>query len=320
MKLKRFLRIIGLTMLCLAALGLCACGGDEQGAGGRPEVTTDLLAQQPQNSVTVFYQAADSEVLVPLVYGINSSRDTIWIALDRLLAGPADSFCRAVVPAGVKMKDLYYANGTVNVSLTGDGELSAEEINAEAIFATVNNELTEQKNEQAPVQVYYNDQPLFEKPFYCDAVNDFGGGREGSYVYFSDSQAMYVVPLKLAVNRDDYKQPEDYLAALLKAWQNEPPAASGLYTAALSDCRLAVSLSDGLLTLDFDRELSEISGTAQETLFVNTLLATLADVEYVEAVRFTVNGEPVAMLSHGTDLSEPLPVPHDEFVFNVVNN
>lgn len=316
MKINRPFKLLALSAVCLLAVCLAGCGDNQQGEGGRPDVTPDLLSHQPQSSVTVFYLAEDSDVLVPLVYGINSSRDTIWVALEKLLAGPADSFCRAVVPQGVKMKDLYFANGTVNISLTGDGELTADDINAEAIFATVNNELAEQENAWASVQVYYNDQPLFDEPYYREAVNDFGGGEAGSYVYFADSQAMYVVPLKLAVNRADYADTGAYLQALLAAWAGEAPAESGVYSALPAGINLnSLSLSDGALTLDFNDALLQIGGTAQQNLFVNSLLATLFRVDEVTSVSFSVNGE---ALAPGTDLGEPLTVPHDDFNFNVV--
>lgn len=320
MDMKKFRRRIWPAVLCLLALCLAACGNDQPGTDGRPEVTPDLLSHQPQSSVTVYYLAADADVLVPVVYGINSSRDTIWVALDKLLAGPADGFCRAVVPQGIKMKDLYYANDTVHISLTGDGELTAADINAEAIFATVNNELVEQNNKMTAVQVYYDDKPLFDEPYYREAVNDFGGGAEGSYVYFTDSQAMYVVPLRLPVLRDDHPEFKDYLHALMSCWTSAPPEHSGLYSVMPQDILVNyVRLEDGLLTIDFNEALLEISGSAQEKLFTDTLLATFFRIDEVQTVSFSVNGKPLAELAQDSNLSEPLAVPHGDFLFNMVN-
>ena len=106
--------------LLLLIFSLTACQNKPQQEPGRSELTTDLLSKQPQTSVTAFFKAPDCPVLVPLVFGINSSRDTIWVALEKLLAGPPDAFVEAVIPAGIKMKDLYFADGTVHIKLTGD--------------------------------------------------------------------------------------------------------------------------------------------------------------------------------------------------------
>lgn len=324
MKINRLIRAVGLLAVLMMAMGLAACGGGEENPTGRPDVTKDLLSQQPQSSVTVFYLAEDTDILIPQVYGVNSTRDTVWVALEKLLAGPADGFCRAVVPQGVKMKDLYEVGGVVTVSLTGDVELAEDNsLLAEAVYATVNRELTEQERTMDAVQIIYNDTALFAEPYEQKAVNDFSGGRSGSYVYFTDSQAMYVVPLYLAVSEGG----NGYLNNLLGAWIGKPPTKSGLYSAVPQDLRInAVSLNDGALTIDFNSRVMAMNSSNEQRLFVDSLLATLFNVEEVRTVQVTVDGVPYAealqllsSVSGNSALSEPIEVPHGDYAFNVVN-
>ncbi len=319
-------KLLALLVLFLLALSLAACQPKPQQEPGRSELTTDLLSQQPQTSVTAFFKTPDCDVLVPLVFGINSSRDTIWVALEKLLAGPPDAFVEAVIPAGIKMKDLYFADGTVHIKLTGDVPLQLSEINLQAFWSTVNMELLEQDNTTAALLIYYNDNALLSEPYTAAAVNDFGGGQAGAYVYFADPQAMYLVPLCLPVCRADFEQEADFFTALLQAWAGPPPAESGVYStlAAVEGLELlsvswqAEGPNAGLLTLDFSGALAGIASSAQENLLLNSLLATLAPYRQVNEVQLLANGQPLDFLPSGLEIDQPLPVGHSLDMFNRV--
>lgn len=318
-------RLMGLALLLmLALLVLAGCGGGQDDPAGRPNLSKDLLSQQPQSSITVFYLAEDCDMLIPQVYGVNSTRDTVWIALEKLLAGPADGFCRQVLPQGIKMKDLYEADGEVMVLLTGDVELPEDlDLAARAMFATVRREMSEQGRNMEALQIYYNDKALFDEGCKFAAVNDFADGKDGSYVYYTDSQAMYVVPVYLPIK----ESASGYLSELLGAWAGQPPAKSGLYSAVPKDLQInGVSLDDGVLTIDFNSRVLAMNSSNEQKLFVDSLLATLFNVDEVKTVQVMVDGvayaEALALLSSvpgNTVLSEPIEVPHGDYSFNVVN-
>jgi germination protein M len=317
--MKKLSKALILCLLLSAVLGLAACQQKTTEQNTRTEVP-DLISQQPQTSVTAYFKSLDGDMLVPLSYGINSSRDTVWIALEKLLAGPPDSFVDAVVPQGVKMQDLYFANGTVNISLTGDIELKAENINLDALFATVNLELMSQDNTTASLLIYYNDEQLLDEPYYAGTINDFGGGENGAYVYYEDSQAMYLVPVCLPIYASDYDSDSAFFGALFAAWAADAPEGSNLYSALASDVKLlSADFSDGTLTLDFSSELLAIGGMSQEHMLTESLLATLSCYEQVQELQILVEGEVVSFLPHGTDISTPLSVDHDFYIPNKVN-
>jgi spore germination protein GerM len=317
--MKKLSKALILCLLLVGVLGLAACQQQTAGQNTRTEVP-DLISQQPQTSVTAYFKSQDGDMLVPLSFGINSSRDTVWIALEKLLAGPPDSFVDAVVPQGIKIKDLYFANDTVNISLTGDIALSPEDINLDAFFATVNLELISQDDTTASLLIYYNDEQLLDEPYYGGIVNDFGGGENGSYVYFEDSQAMYLVPLCLPIYASDYDSDSAFFGALFAAWAGDAPEGSNLYSALASDVELlSVDLQDNLLTLNFNSKLLEIGGMSQEHMLIESILAMLSPYEQVTEVQILVEGEAVSFLPHGTDISIPLSVDHDFYIPNKVN-
>lgn len=317
--MKKLSKALILCLLLMGVLGLAACQQKTSDQNTRTEVP-DLISQQPQTSVTAYFKSQDGDMLVPLSFGINSSRDTVWIALEKLLAGPPDSFVDAVVPQGIKIKDLYFANDTVNISLTGDIALSPEDINLDAFFATVNLELISQDDTTASLLIYYNDEQLLDEPYYGGIVNDFGGGENGSYVYFEDSQAMYLVPLCLPIYASDYDSDSAFFGALFAAWAGDAPEGSNLYSALASDVELlSVDLQDNLLTLNFNSKLLEIGGMSQEHMLIESILAMLSPYEQVTEVQILVEGEAVSFLPHGTDISIPLSVDHDFYIPNKVN-
>lgn len=317
--MKRYKLPYLLLMLLTIVLALAGCGQQENKPGGEQgERIPDLVSTQPQSSVVAFFKTPDCELLTPISFGINSSRDTIWIALEKLLAGPPDGFVEGVIPAGIKIKELYFAGGQVHIGLTGDEPLALADVNLLAIWATVNKELLEQDNTTAALRLYYNDEPLLAEPYTAEAVNDFGGGAAGARVYFSDPQAMYLVPLALPVFAADYASDGEYLAAVMTAWAAAPPEGSGVFSplpegAELLDCRL----EGDLLLLDFGPGLQNIASSSEGRLLLNSLLSTLARFPQVNQVQLLCGGEALAeSLPGGTDFSQPLPVAHDLDMIN----
>jgi len=309
----------------MLAVLLAGCQHSESPSPGRGEITPDLLSHQPQSSVTAFFKAPDSELLVPLVFGTNSRRDIIWIALEKLLAGPPDAFVEPVIPQGVKMKDLYFSDGVVNIHLTGDVPLTLADVNVQAFWGTVNMELLEQDGATAAVLLYYNEEPLLAEPYQAQAVNDFGGGAGGAYIYFVDDQAMYLVPLALPVTAAETADPaqpdEAFFVALLNAWAGAPPEGSGVYSplALVEGLQLLdVRLQDDLLTLNFSAALAQLSSSTQENLLIDSLLATLSPYRQINRVQLLADGQRLAYLPSGLEVDQPISVEHSLDAFNRV--
>lgn len=69
----------------------------------------------------------------------------------------------------------------------------------------------------------------------------------------------------------------------------------------------SVTVRDGIATVDFNSELQAGMSSMDEGTVVNGILAALGTFKDVEAVQFTVNGQPIETLGH-IDLTEPQPV------------
>lgn len=88
---------------------------------------------------------------------------------------------------------------------------------------------------------------------------------------------------------------------------NGPEASAGVGTAVPPGARLlGLDVQDGMATVDLSREFEPSTGTTGELLTVAQVVYTLTQFPTVDAVRFRLEGEPVAeFASHGLDLRGP---------------
>ena len=308
---KRKTVLLWLLVCLIAVLGLGACGNGETNDTDRPpNQFGQLLAGQPLETVTVYFADPAGPCLIPLEYKINPTRDTVWVALEKALAGPPNDFVEAILPSGIKIVDVYQDGDYIELFLQGQGELTAEQVDFSAVAATINTAILAQgESNSYPLQVYYNDELLNQEPIEVAPVNDFSGGAaKTATVYYSDSQAMYAVPVEIAVTADDSTE---LCQAIAEAWLDGPPAESELVGVAPSGSELlSCELKDGLLTLDFDQTLiSYQGGTALESMLLNSLLASFGAVDEVQNLQILIEGETVSYLPEGSEIALPLEIP-----------
>ena len=298
-RLKVLLAVVSLLMVMM----LAACGGGEQADEDRsPNHYSDLLSAQPLGQVTVYFPALDGDCLVPLTYNVNPTRDTVWVAFEKALAGPPTDFVGNILPEGIKIVDVYREEGHIFLYLQGtQAELFADQVNFDALAATVARAIRDQGFvEDCPLSVYYNDQLLNEEAVVVSVPNDYSKDAvKKASVYFSDSQAMYGVPVVFPVEAETA---EELCAKIAELWIAGPPNGSELVKAVPSGTKLlGVSLADGLLKLDFNSKLTAYQGgTAFEQMLVNTLLASFAEVPEVKMLLITIDGAAVPYLPEGT--------------------
>lgn len=67
----------------------------------------------------------------------------------------------------------------------------------------------------------------------------------------------------------------------------------------------SVDIKDGIATVDFSKELQELSGgQTTETLFISAIVNTLTEYPTVTGVRFTKEGAPIQKLSGHYDMTQ----------------
>lgn len=313
-KLSKFLVLLGI--LALALMALAGCGDDNTVTDERVDATvTQLISKQPQSYVTACFPTADDEnVIVDLTFSVNSSRDTIWLALEKLLAGAPNAFVADAIPKGVKLKDLYSIGEVVYIYFTGDVDLTIEDINLEALGGTVNMGLHAQDCiEPVSMKLYFNGEAMTEDVIVVGNMNDYSDGGNMAYVYYSDSQAYYIAPTCLSFDNEvSTVASVEFLDELLSAWASVPPADSGLWQCVAEGIEYqGMTLENEVLTIDFNDGINIYGvGSAQASIFIDSLEATLRSYENVDLVYISCNGEIVNYLPSGADLSTGITIVH----------
>ncbi len=79
-----------------------------------------ILEETELTDAQVYYATADGQHLLPLNININATKEVARLAMEKLLAGPPNSFAAAVLPSDTKLIDLYSSKTTVYVDLTAE--------------------------------------------------------------------------------------------------------------------------------------------------------------------------------------------------------
>jgi uncharacterized protein YrzB (UPF0473 family) len=123
-------------------------------------------------------------------------------------------------------------------------------------------------------------------------------------LYFSDGQAINLVPEEREINYDE-KLARRLVEELVKGPQTE-----GLFRTLPQTTKvLSVQVKDGIayvdLTQDFEKDYP--GGTTGEGMALGSIIQTLTEVENINAVQFLIAGKKVEVLAKGhVSLSEPL--------------
>ncbi len=325
---KRQKRKVICGLLLLLALLLVA-GCQQQPEELEPgQARTPLLENQDTTTAVVYYATTDQQWLLPLTVPIKATREVGKVAMERLLAGPADDFAAAVIPADTKLRDLYSAGSVVYVDLTQeittiDPQLAP--LAVDSIVATVLPLAEENQKLQILVEgeVYPAlgevdiSQPLGPVRVNCVNCDELAADQDSRELiyYFSDVNAMYLVPQTYVVPAEKWEDQEDipsYLAGqILDKLLQGPTEDSHLLGAIWPETQiLSCQVQDGIAQVDFSPEvLGYGGGAAAERIFLDSLIFSLTSLPEVRQVQILIDGEKVEFLPEGSDISQPLAPP-----------
>ena len=298
---------------------LAACDDTQESDGGSVDLPrTPILEEQDKTQATVYYTTSDPKWRLPLTLPIQATREVAKVAMERLLAGPPNDWASSVIPADVKLLDLYSSGEYVYVNLTEPfASISPENapLAVESIAATIlplvkgyslkimvnNKTLTEIGDYTLPEEITWSAANIVDKE--AQGVN--------LIVYFSDANAMYLVPQSYTIPAEEVPD-EDFATMLtertLQLLLAGPDAESGLQPTLwpgtqLLDC----TVSNGLATVNFSGDIIQYGGGhAAESMFVDSVLYTVTAVPGVSEVQILIDGEKVEFLPEGTEISTPL--------------
>ncbi|MEL7566020.1 MAG: GerMN domain-containing protein [Dehalobacterium sp.] len=308
--------------LLLFVLSGCLWSKDKPAEGNNPDSTKNeanseerkALLVKDQELVVVYFAASDGKNIVPVTLAIKPSNEAAKIAVEKLLAGPENDFSQPTICEGTKLKDLYLQGATAYVDLTEE-VLSTSEDSAEQTIEALVFTLTEFPTVQ-DVQILINGQ-IKEKLGLVDiskpiarpeAINYYGdkpSDQNIAKIYFSDSNAVYLVPVTMQV---DAKNPP--LSALKKLVKG-PPKESGLVLTIWQGTKINdFKVEDYVATVDFSTEvLGYGGGSTAEMMLINSVLYTLTQFPEIERVQFLIDGNKIEFFPEGSDVSSPLMAP-----------
>ncbi len=128
--------------------------------------------------------------------------------------------------------------------------------------------------------------------------------KETVTLYFSDSQAMYLVPEKRQVTRTNEPLEEIIVKELIKG-----PAEKGhLPTIPAETKLLSVSVVDGVAYLDFSKELQtkHWGGSTGEMMTIGSVTNSLDGVNGIKKVQFLVEGKKLETILGHAYTAEPI--------------
>ncbi len=311
---RKMLVVVLCSLFCLFMLAGCQNQLDEPPLRPTPGPHTKVLSDVPQQTAVVYFLDGQGKNLVPLTMQMHETREVALVSLQKLLAGAPNDFVQSPLPAGVKVKDLYLEDGVICVDLTEEFlkmEQEQVEKSLACVVATIG-----AASPKKQVAVFVEGSAVTEiageeisQPLSYTAVNPYQTGKiidpqEKAVVYYSDDQAMYLVPVSYPLPEED---PYTFVMEKLVAG---PPKEKGLSSTVWKNTKLnGVTVDDGIATVDFSKEaVAYGGGTAFEYLFVQSILTTFAQFPEVQQVKFLIDGEHYDLLPEGTDLEMPLPV------------
>ncbi|HEY3316091.1 MAG TPA: GerMN domain-containing protein [Bacillota bacterium] len=143
---------------------------------------------------------------------------------------------------------------------------------------------------------------------YIPATSSAPEGRERVTVYFTDPDAMYLVPVSRVISKTEYP-----VRASLDEFLKGPQADSGLMKAAPPMTINKVTIANGVLAVDIPQQVVEVSskwGSTGATLALDGILSTCSEQSWVDQVQFLVDGKTTPVLFHGLAASAPFKADH----------
>lgn len=123
-------------------------------------------------------------------------------------------------------------------------------------------------------------------------------------LYFSDNQAMYLLPEERSLTPESKTLPEAVVQALIAG----PRLPGRTRTIPEGTRLLSLEVADGTATVNFSRELKteHWGGSAGELMTVYSVVNTLARLPGISRVQFLLEGERIESLTGHMDLTQPL--------------
>lgn len=271
----------------------------------------EIILSKAQNKVVVYFTTADKMNLVPVTFEVNPTEEMAKVSTEKLLGGPSDQFLDNVIPDGTKLKDLYKFDNIAYVDLTKEFLSIKSDIEAAQAVNALVFTLTE-FSQVGSVQILidgkvpeksYGGIDITKSLHRPEKINFYGHNGKNKYrVYYYDVNAMYMVPVTFATDRE--VSPEMVVEKLLQ----NPPKESKLGASPIwkGTKLLGVGLMLDTANVNLSKEaLAYGGGAAAEGGLVNSLTLSLTELPNIKKIQLLIEGKKPEYLPEGTDISQP---------------
>lgn len=116
-------------------------------------------------------------------------------------------------------------------------------------------------------------------------------------LYFGGPNAEYVVPEKRTINVPEDIEKENYIKRVLEELIKGPETENLNFVIPSETKVLSVNIENNIAYVDFSEEMhtKHWGGAAGESMTINSIANTLTEFDYIDKVKITVDGEPLAI-------------------------
>ncbi len=322
---NRFKVIIILALIAILSIG---CGQstskpvkEEKEVAISAADDRPLLLNSEKDSVVVYFASENGRYLIPITLPIKPTKEVAKVSVEKVLAGPGDWLLSNTIPEDTKLRDIYIRRNVAYIDLTEhfvnlDSYEDVERaINSLVLTLTEFYEvetvqfLIEGRLHEA-IHGFSFDNP-FKRPAFINSLNPPDQDQKVIHVYFSDPNALYLIPIGFEVNEDSsvHQMVEKAMQELVKG----PPLNTDLVKTIWSGTEInsvSYQADNKRVIVDLSEEVIGYGGgTAAEILLVKSILFTLTGIEEVNEVQILIDGEIVDHLPEGLEISSPLSRP-----------
>lgn len=134
-----------------------------------------------------------------------------------------------------------------------------------------------------------------------DAVN-LKGNTVNTVVYYQDNYG-YLVPVMRAVPSEDGIAKATLNLMVQSPYNDMEAARLGLRTIFPENTKMSLDIVDGVAKIDLGTQVMKMKDAQAEVNMVTAVVQALTEFPTVKSVQFTINGEKVDQLKHGTSIA-----------------
>ena len=297
---RTFLELTDVTTIRISAENALLDGKHSIIMTGSNLAYADDSLEQLRTDLTIYYTDAEHRYLIGQKISVNLAEEENILSylVQQLKKAPSGVGLESPLPIGTRLLEVTVTGGLCTLNFSSEFESNAFSGSAAQRITLLSlvNTLTQLEDvEQVEFCVNGNllaDYRLLNlsKPLVFDesaigpvrtGVNEFD-----ATLYISNGSALYLAAVPVRIRQGTGLSQAELVMQYLLNYQNH----NGFYSTIPADTKLnAVVISDGICTIDLSEKFIETP--AHLALSVHSIVASICDLEGIEAVQITVNGQ-----------------------------